>query len=223
MTTRTNARLAGATFLLYIVAGITEMTLFGRAVRGTTTAAKLASIAENAATVRVTVLLTLLTFAIAVTLAVALYALTRDVDRDLSVLALCFRFAEAVLAPVAAVRTLGLLSIATAPAENVAATNALAGLLLKQGGSTATIAALCFAIGSTIFCALFLRARSIPVWLSWLGIAASVLLVFALPVQLAGALPKSLAWPVWMPMLVFELAFAGWLLIKGVRSSQWTA
>lgn len=223
MTTRTNARLAGATFLLYIVVGITEMTLHGQAVRGATTAAKLASLAQNAGLVRVTVLLTLLTFAIAVTLAVALYALTRDTDRDLSVLALCFRFAEAVLAPVAVVRTLGLLSIATTPSDNVAATNALAGLLLRQGSQTATISAICFALGSMIFCCLFLRARSIPVWLSWLGVVASVLLVIALPLQLVGSLPKALAWPIWMPMLVFELTFALWLLIKGVRGPQWTA
>jgi Domain of unknown function (DUF4386) len=221
MTTRTNARIAGATFLLYIVAGITSMNLFGSASRGADTAAKLASIAANAGTVRATVLLTLLIFAIAVTLAVALYALTRDVDRDLALLALAFRFSEGVLAAVGCVHTLSLLSLATATTD--AASIALGGQLLRQGAWTGEIAAICFALGSTIFCWLFLRARSIPAWLSWLGIAASLLLVVALPVNLAGALPKSLAWPIWMPMLVFELTFAVWLLIKGVRSSPWTA
>jgi hypothetical protein len=48
------------------------------------------------------------------------------------------------------------------------------------------------------------------------GVLASVLLVVALPVQLAGFLPASLAWPIWMPMLVFEVTLAFWLLIKGV-------
>jgi len=43
-----------------------------------------------------------------------------------------------------------------------------------------------------------------------------VLLVVGLPVQLAGFLPASLAWPIWMPMLAFEVTLAFWLLIKGV-------
>ena len=43
------------------------------------------------------------------------------------------------------------------------------------------------------------------------------------PPRLPRSLPKALAWPIWMPMLVFELTFALWLLIKGVRGPQWTA
>jgi len=42
------------------------------------------------------------------------------------------------------------------------------------------------------------RARSIPDPLAWLGVLASVLLVVGLPCQLAGFLPASLAWPMWM-------------------------
>jgi len=91
------------------------------------------------------------------------------------------------------------------------------GLAFRSGGgSSTTIGATCFAVGSTLFSYLFLRARSIPVPLAWLGVLASVLLVIALPVELAGFLPGSLAWPIWLPMLIFEVTLALWLIGKGV-------
>jgi len=83
-------------------------------------------------------------------------------------------------------------------------------------------AAIFFAVGSTIFSWLILRGRLIPVALAWLGVLASVLLVVILPLQLAGLVggptswSASVTWLVWLPMLVFEVVLALWLLIKGV-------
>ena len=223
MTAAKNARVAGSMFLAYIVLGISEMVVFGRASKGADTAARLASMVQHETAVRMSVLLTLLTFAVAIALAVALYALTRDEDRDLALMALWFRGTEAIFAAVACVRTLGLLALATASVDAVgaeaAAANALGASLMSQGGATPLIAATCFAVGSTIYCYLFLRARSIPVALSWLGIAASLVLVVALPLRIAGVLSGTAAFVVWLPMLVFEVTFALWLLIKGVAPS----
>ncbi len=221
MTRTTNARLAGFMFLFYIATGITSMVLFRQATSGAEgTAATLASLAQHATTVRLTAVLSLLTFVIAVALAVALYALTRDQDPDLAVLALCCRATEGVLAAVGAVGTLGLLSVATASitaaVPDTAATHALGALLLQQRGSGTLIAATCFAVGSTLYSYLFLRARSIPVSLAWLGVLASVLLVVALPLQLAGFLRGPVTYLVWIPMAVFEVTLGLWLLIKGV-------
>src|SRR5258706_9960751 len=98
MTLRTNARLAGSMFLLYIAVGIASTILFNKATSGAGgTAATLASIAQHATLVRLTGFLTLLTFFIAVALAVGLYALTRAQDHDLAVLALCCRVTEGVI------------------------------------------------------------------------------------------------------------------------------
>ena len=221
MTRRTNARLAGSMLLLYIATGIASMVLFGQATRGAEgIAAKLASIAQHAPTVRLTVVLTLLTFVYAVVLGVTLYALTRDEDRDLALLALCCRVSEGVIGAIAAVRTLGLLSVATATTvaatQDVAASQALGALLLNAGGLFALIGATCFALGSTLFSYLFLRARSIPGLLAWLGVVASALLVVLLPAQLAGSIRAPVTSFMWIPMAVFEVALAFWLLIKGV-------
>jgi Domain of unknown function (DUF4386) len=163
MTSIASSRVAGFTFLFYIVAGVAAMGMGGK---------------EPA-----TGLLTILTSLSALVLGVALYALTRAVDAELALLALACRFVEAV-----------------------------------PGHDNAFF----FAVGSTIFCWLFLRGRLIPASLGWLGVAASALLVILLPVQKAGLLggnqgwAASVTWVQWLPMLVFEVTFALWLLFKGI-------
>jgi hypothetical protein len=221
MTRKTNARLAGFMFLFYIVTGITSLVLSNRVTGGAQgTAAKLASMAQHASTVRLTVLLTLCAFVSAVALGVTLYALTRDEDRDLALLALCCRVTEGVNAVTGAVKMLGLLSFATtttaAAGSDAAAANALGGFLLSQDGWSGNISAICFVLGSTIFSYLFLRAGSIPMPLAWLGVIASVLLLVALPLGLLEII--NVPFLLWLPMLVFEVTFALWLLIKGVAA-----
>jgi hypothetical protein len=165
MTRTTNSRLAGITFLVYIVAGVATMGFRGRP--------------------HLTVLLTLVTSFCALVLAVTLYALTREEDADLALLALTCRVVEAV------------------PAQD-----------------SATF----FAVGSTLFCWLFLRGRMIPTPLAWLGVYASVLLVVLLPAQRVGLLAdagswaSSLTWLMWLPMLVFEVTLALRLMTKGVSA-----
>jgi len=222
MTRTTNARVAGFTFLFYIAAGITSMVLFGRAAGGEGIAAKLASIAQHATDVRLVFVLGLLMCFAALVLGVTLYALTREVDRDLALLGLICRVAEG-LAGILTPGTLALLWLATATGANAPDTggaHALGAFLLKMGAWSP--AATFFAVGSTLFSWLLLRGRMIPVALAWLGVLASVLLVAILPLQLAGLFGgpatwgSSVTWLMWLPMLVFEVVLALWLIIKGV-------
>ena len=73
-----------------------------------------------------------------------------------------------------------------------------------------------FALGSTIFACQLLRGRIIPVTLAWLGVIESALLVVLLPLQIVGLFKQT--YYTWMPMLVFELTLALWLLIKGASA-----
>jgi len=219
MTLRTNARIAGVTFLLYIVTGIASMILFQQASQGEETTVKLVSIAEHATLVRVTALLAWLQFLYAVVLGVTLYALTRDQDRDLALLATSCRFVEGAIAAMATSSRLELLSFATLSAraagpDRVAA-RAVGDLLFSAGGG-GTVAALCFAVGSLIYSTLFLRARSIPAWLAWLGVVSSALWVVGMPLQMLGSLHGPATYVMWIPMALFEVALALWLIIKGV-------
>ncbi len=222
MTRRTNARLAGFTFLLYIMAGITHMMLFSQATGSAEgTPATLASIAQHASLVSVTIILTLFEAACALVLGVTLHALTCDVDPDLAMLGLCFRVGEGVITAFSSVRLLVLLSVAAVAAgvagPDAVAANALGGLLLRVGGM-GTISSILFAAGSMLFCFLFLRARSIPVQLAWLGLLASVTWVIGFPLQLMGFLGGPVTYFMWIPMALFEVTFAFWLLLKGVAT-----
>lgn len=216
MTRTTNARIAGATFLLYIAAGLTSMAVFGRAAAGPDVAAKLTAIAQHATGVGVVVLLTLIECFSAVVLGVTLYAITRDEDRDLAMLALACRATEGVIGALSIQKTLALVWLATAVGTGTletGAAHALGAYLLR--GSMALTATF-FAVGSTLFSYLLLRGRMIPVPLAWLGVVASVVLVVGLPLQLAGFLGGLMTSLIWLPMLAFEVPLAFWLLIKGV-------
>jgi hypothetical protein len=221
MTRTTNARIAGFTFLFYIAAGVSSMVLFGRATRGDGIAAKLASIAQHATDVRIVVLLTLLTTFSAIVLGVTLYAITRELDPDLAMLGLICRVIEGLNGVAGISATLKLIWLATdtgANALDAGARHALGAFLLNGAGS----APIFFAVGSTLFSWLFLRGRMIPIALAWLGVLASILLVVITPLQTAGLFGgsgswgSSVTWLVWLPMLVFEVTLALWLLIKGV-------
>jgi hypothetical protein len=164
MTRAGNARVAGITLWIYFAAGMAGLLL-----------------SRNAAT---TALLSVVTSFSALVLGVTLYAITRDQDPDLAMMALACRVIEAV------------------PGHGE----------------------IYFAVGSTIFSWLLLRGRMIPVALARLGVVASVLLVVLLPLQTAGyfggprAWSSPVTWAVWLPMLVYELTLAVWLIVKGVAA-----
>ena len=220
MTQRTNARVAGFAFLFYIAVGITQMVLSGPT-QADDTAARLALIARHAWRMRLNIVLTLVICATAVVLATALYAITRDEDRNVAVLGLSFRVGEGVLAAFGALTSLGVLWLATDVAQ-VPATATLAELLLQLQGWIVTIIATFFALGSTAFSWLLLRGRLIPVPLAWLGVVASLILVVGLPLRLVDAIGGTVTQLMWLPMAVFEIPLGFWLLIRGVRPTAST-
>lgn len=153
------ARVAGFTFLFYIVAGMTSLALADQSP-----------------------VLTLFMNFSALVLGVTLYMITREQGPGLAMLALTCRVLEAI-----------------------------------SGEAT-----IFFAVGSLLFSWLLLRGRMIPILLAWLGVIASLLLVVILPLQLAGLFggatdwSASVTWLVWLPMLVYEIVLALWLLLKGI-------
>ena len=80
------------------------------------------------------------------------------------------------------------------------------------------------AVGSTIFAWLLLRGRMIPIALARLGVVAGGLLAAIVLLQRgglfdgAGNWSSSVTWLTWLPMFVFQVALAVWLLAKGVAA-----
>jgi len=219
MSHTTNARIAGVAFLFYIAVGVANMVLFSGATGAEGTAAQLASIAQHAMNVRVSVVLGLLTPFVAMVLSTALYAITRDQDRFLAMIAMICLFGAGVIDGIYIPTTLGLLSLATGAGASVSDTSAvyaLGSFLLTARAWNPIIAAIFFAVGSTLYSWLLLRGRMIPLPLAWLGVLTLVLLVVGLPLQLVGVLPDSVTWFMYLPMAAFEIPLGLWLLIKGI-------
>jgi hypothetical protein len=220
MTRRTNARIAGLTFLLYIAVAFPSMVLSGKATAGASVAAQLVNIAQHTTEMRITILLEILSGFCGLVLAVTLYAITRDEDRDVAMLGFACRLAEG-LAGVFPVTTLGLLWLATnagPSAPDAPSANALAAYLLKAGAWQTISASLFFAVGSTAFAFLLMRGRMIPAPIAWVGVFGSGLLVVILPLQQAGFITGVITQVAWIPVALFELTLAPWLLIKGVAA-----
>ena len=217
MTRRTNAGVAGFAFLFYIAVGITQLVL-SSPTRAEGTAARLGLIAQHAWRIRTNIVLSLVICVTAVVLATALYAITRDEDRDLAVLALAFRLGEGLLIAFGMLTSLGLLWLAT-DQDAVQATT-LAELLMQIQGWNVTLTATLFALGSTVFSWLLLRGRMIPVGLAWLGVVASVLLAVGLPLRLVDVVSGSVTQLLWLPMAAFEIPLGFWLMLRGVRSTD---
>ncbi len=226
MTTRTDTyrtpmpypRVAGFMFLFYIAIGITQIVLGGSS-DAEGLAAKLANMVAHAPQVRLNLVLGLLTCFVALTLAVALYVITRDQDPNLALLALLCRVGESLVGGAYVSMTLGLLALATstgADAPDSTTLNTLGAFLRASDSWSTAVSATFFAVGSTFFCWLLLQGRLIPVVLAWVGLLASIVLVVGLPLQLAGLLGSPITGYMWLPMAVFEIPTGLWLLIKGV-------
>lgn len=219
MTRTTNARVAGFTFLIYIALGITTVML---SPGGNEIAERLSNFALHETAVRIEFLLELLMNFAAITLAVTLYALTRDVDRDLAMFAFTCRVGEGLIGASVPV-SLGLLWLATSSgvqALDAPAAHAVGAFLVKVGTWQYGLSATFFAVGSTLFCWLFLRGRLIPVALAWLGLISSALLVIGFPLQLAGFLNATIISIIWIPVAIFEVTLAFWLIFKGVAAGS---
>ena len=210
MTVKANSRLAGFTFLFYIAMSLLPGWLLKPINSPEGTAAKLAAMAAHPTLACSGALFSLINMANALVLGAALYALTRLIDRDLALIALLFRVAEGILSPVSAFTRRALLTIANEPAPDIA----VATILMKTQGFAFLLGSTCFAAGSTIFAFLFLRSRSIPVWLAWLGFLGSLLILAGLPLQILGLLPSPVDSLMWIPIAFFEVIFAIWLFFR---------
>jgi uncharacterized protein DUF4386 len=214
MTSTGNARLAGFMFLFYIATAFPNMILSNRLT-------SLANIAQHPSMMRVTILLSLITILDALFLGVALYALTRDYDRDLALLALACRAAEGMTGIAATIGGMALLFVAQrATAADAGSMNAIGAVLLKLPAWSYSVGATLFAAGSTLYAYLFVRSRIIPTPLAWLGLAGSLILAVGLPLEILHLIGSPLNQLMWIPIALFELTLGPWLLIKGVKPMQ---
>jgi Domain of unknown function (DUF4386) len=219
------ARLAGFLFLFYIVVYLPGSLIMGSYHVAGDFAQTAANIRGSQTLYRTSLVLQLLGGMTALPLGWAFYALLKQVDKNLALLALLWRVGEAIIGGLAAVFRFMALSLFTGGSATLApeGQQALASLLLSGPRATFPIAVIYFSIGSAIFFKLLLRSRAIPRLLAAVGVLGSMLATFlGFAMLVFPAQSGALVW-FWGPMLVAEVGTALWLLIRGADFGHWNA
>jgi hypothetical protein len=159
---------------------------------------------------------------IIIALALCLYKILRDVNRNLALMALSFKMIEAVLT---AALTLGhyvTLLVLKGDPQNTEL-NRLANLLIENHISFTAIAGIFLGLSMAIYSYLFLKSGYMPVTLAFFGIVSySLVLIYdlftillpdyavLLPVQISGS----------VPVCLLQVIIGLWLLIRGINQNN---
>ncbi|WP_027661542.1 DUF4386 domain-containing protein [Salinispora fenicalii] len=217
MSERSAARLAGALFLLVIAAVLASPAAAGSSAGGI--AERLDDIATHPSGLQLSIVLLVVAGIATLGLAAMLHAITRRQDPSLAAFALACRAVESGLYAVQILGAMLLLSLSRQQTDSARELGAAAADIAVW---STNVGACFFAVGSAVFAYLLLRSRAIPRPLAILGLFASLLLAVSVPVQsAAGAVTTEGAGILlWLPMLTFEVVAGGWLLLKGIRSTD---
>jgi hypothetical protein len=223
------ARIVGALYLYIFVAGLfAEAFVRGRLVVPGDAATTAANILANEALFRIGFTGELLHLVCDVAIAAILYVVFRPVDRALAVLAAFARVASAVILAVASIGHLAALRLlsdaAYLQALDIAERQALALAALRLQGDGYAVCLLFFGVSCLALGWLVLKSGLVPKWIGGLlAVAGACYLVNSLAGFLVPAFAASLFPAILVPAAVAELAFALWLIVKGIDSAKWRA
>jgi predicted aconitase with swiveling domain len=181
------------------------------------------SIASHESLYRISVLGELAMYASVIVLAVALYVILKTVNKNLALLALSFRLAEAIVSVAAVFASLIVLEFlgTTASMFGTEHSQALIQTFLDAHTVGARVGLLFTGLGSIIFYYLFSKSIYIPKVFSILGIAAYLLLLTATAVDLLTPRSTSRSLLIsaieFAPAVLFETAMGLWFLVKRVK------
>ena len=220
---RKAARVVGFTYLLTDATAIfAEFVVRSRLVVYNNAAKTAANIMASERLFRLSVAGDLVGFATDVVLIVALYVILKTVNRNLALLAAFWRLIETfteVVMTLSSFDVLRLLSgAACLRAFEVDRLQAMAMLSIGAHDAGYEVAMFFFGLGSAVFSYLWLKSRYIPRALAAWGLVASLLaaaspLGFAILPNFANIVEP---WS-YVPIAVFEIALALWLLVRGLR------
>lgn len=221
------ARIAGFAYVLIIIIGV----LYGifiesRLIVPGNDAATASNIIEHDMLFRTGIAGILVLYGSVVVLSWALYVILKTVNKNLALLAMLLRSAEAILGASTALISfivLGLLngtgSSAVLGKEQL---QAWVGVFLNASAAGLDIVLIFVGLGGSVFCYLFIVSKYVPIILAGWGIFTYVsMLVLALVSILFPNHPAMLEYVLYALGALFELVFGFWLLFKGVNLQQW--
>jgi len=213
--TRTISIMTGALFVIATVTAVAAAALLPTL----TGPDYLTEVADHADRMAGSALVYLIAAGTSVGIAVALYPLLKQTHAALALGAVVFRTIEATFYTAAVVSLMSITTLGrqlpTAPAANRASIQVLADNLLSVRDHSTLAAVFAFSVGSFMYSVVFYQSRLVPRWLSAWGIAGALLIATACLLSLFSDDPVTGYYPLFLPVAVWEMVIAVWLLAKG--------
>ena len=215
------ARVAGLSYLITIVLGIFSVNFIASSliVPGDG-AATISNIVSNEMLFRIGIASEIMMYVLVILLSLALYVVLKSVNKNLALLALLWRVAEAIIGGATTVLS-GIIPLLLLNSEAVFETEqlqALVGLFLDVRGAGLDIVLIFIGMGGTIFCYLFYKSKYVPRTLAVWGILTYLtMLILSFASILLPNITETTKMIFYAPGGLFEIIFGLWLLIKGVN------
>jgi len=218
------ARVAGLTYIIVILLGIFGVNIIESSlVIPTDDAATYSNISGNEILFRIGVASEILMYLLVILLSLSLFVVLRTVDKNLALLALLWRVAEAITGAATIVLS-GLIPILLINSENVFSPGQIQTLVrsfLDVRGAGLDMVLVFVGVGGTIFCYLFFKSNYVPKLLAGWGIFTYMtMLLLAFTSILLPNVPETVKMVFYVPGGFFELIFGFWLLFKGINVNQ---
>jgi hypothetical protein len=212
-------RILGAAFLFVIVASILSGMLLDSATGSGSISDMLVHISNNITSMRIAILSGMVNSTGVVILAVLLYIVLREQNRNLALIALGLWLAEAIFYAIIQVGSFALIPLSldfVASGAPVHSFYQTLGEFLYNGIYTQgmTIHMWFYCLGGSLWYYLLYRSRYVPRIIPLFGLAAVSLALVGIVFQLFG---YTVPFLVFLPILPFELAIGVWLLFKGIK------
>ena len=215
------SRVAGAAYLVVILLGIFSVSYIDTnlVMQGDYTAT-INNILENELRFRISFLSEIVMYVLVVLLSLALYVILKPINKNLALLALCWRLGEAIVGASVALLSgiVPLLLLKHETASRTAELQSLVGVLLEVRNAGLDIVLIFVGVGGTLFCYLFFKSKYIPRVISAWGMLTYLsMLLLAFTSILVPTLPESAKMALYAPGGLFEICIGLWLLIKGIN------
>lgn len=217
------ARVAGLAYLITICLGIFSVSFIeSNLVISGDNAATVNNIIENEFLFRIGIASEILMYVLVVLLAWALYQILKTVNKNLALLALLWRLAEAIVGASATVLS-GLIPLLLLNGNIVFETQqlqSLVGLFLGVRHVGLDIVLIFIGMGGTIFCYLFYTSKYVPRILAIWGIITYLTMLIISFASILMPISETVKIMFYTPGGIFEIIFGLWLLIKGVNVEE---
>ncbi|MBW2686312.1 MAG: DUF4386 domain-containing protein [Deltaproteobacteria bacterium] len=221
------ARVAGVAYLVITIVAVLYGSLVeSKLIESGNDAATATNILANESLFRVGIVLVLIIYVSVVVASWALYVILRTVHKNLALLALLLRSAEAVLGAATVLISFVVLYVlgdnGPSSAFEPEQLQVLAGRFIDVRTAGLDIVLIFIGLGATVFCYLLFKSRYIPKPLAAWGILTYLsMLSLALVSILFPNHPLMLANVLYGVGASFELVLGLWLVFKGVDLQQW--